>query len=53
MLVYLQKKDHNSQQPSQMPLRGLALPCPLMPLADQYFRIHFKSYKLSTNNQIS
>jgi hypothetical protein len=41
--------DHNSQQPSHMLLGGLALLCPLMPLADQHFHTHFKSYKLSTN----
>jgi hypothetical protein len=34
-----------------MPLRGLALSCPLMPLADQHYHTHFKSYKLSTKNQ--
>jgi hypothetical protein len=34
-----------------MPLRGLALSCPLMPLADQHFHTHFMPYKLSTNNQ--
>jgi hypothetical protein len=43
--------DHNSQQPSHMPLRGPALMCQLMPLADQHFHTHFKPYKLSTNNQ--
>jgi hypothetical protein len=43
--------DHNSQQPSHMPLRGLALSFPLIPLADQHFYTHFKSYKLSTNYQ--
>jgi hypothetical protein len=25
--------------------------CPIMPLADQHFRAHFKPYKLSTNSQ--
>jgi hypothetical protein len=28
-----------------------ALACPIMPLVDQHFCIHFKSYKLSTYNQ--
>jgi hypothetical protein len=41
MLVYLQKIDYNSQQPSHMLLGGPALSCPLMPLADQYFCTHF------------
>jgi hypothetical protein len=43
--------DHNNKQPSHMPLKGPTLSCPLMPLADQHFHTHFKSYKLSTNNQ--
>jgi hypothetical protein len=30
---------------------GPALACPIMPIMDQYFCIHFKSYKLLTNNQ--
>jgi hypothetical protein len=34
-----------------MPLRGPALSCPLMPLADQHFHTNFKPYKLSTNNK--
>jgi hypothetical protein len=41
MLVYLQKMDYNSQQPSHMPLGGPVLVCPLMPLAEQHFHIHF------------
>jgi hypothetical protein len=51
-VVYLQKMDHNSQQPSHMPLGGPALSCPLMPLTDQYFCTHCKSYKLCTNTKI-
>jgi hypothetical protein len=43
--------DHNSQQPSHMPLRGPALSCPLMPLMNQYFHTHYKSYNLLTNNK--
>jgi hypothetical protein len=34
-------------------LKGLALLCPLMPLADQYFHTHLISYKLSTNTKLS
>jgi hypothetical protein len=30
---------------------GPALVCPIMPIMDQYFPTHFKSYKLLTNNQ--
>jgi hypothetical protein len=33
-------------------LKGPALAYPIMSLADQHFRTHFKPYKLSTNNQI-
>jgi hypothetical protein len=43
--------DHNSQQPSHMPLSGPSLLCPLMPLVDQHFHTFFKPDKLSTNNQ--
>jgi hypothetical protein len=43
--------NHNSQQPSHMPLGGPTLLCPLMPLADQYLRIHFNVLQLNTNNQ--
>jgi hypothetical protein len=32
-------------------LKGPALACQIMPLADQYFCTHFKPYELSTNNQ--
>jgi hypothetical protein len=28
-------------------LKGLALTCPIMPLANQHFRAHFNPYKLS------
>jgi hypothetical protein len=41
MLVYLQKMDYNSQQPSHMLLGGPPLLCPLKPLVDQYFHTHF------------
>jgi hypothetical protein len=43
--------NHNSQQPSHMPLGGLALSCPLIPVVDQNFRTHIKPYKLSTNTK--
>jgi hypothetical protein len=33
-------------------LRGPALSCLLMTLADQYFRTHCMSYKLSTNTKL-
>jgi hypothetical protein len=32
-------------------LKGPALTCPIIPLADQHFRVHFKPYNLSINNQ--
>jgi hypothetical protein len=43
--------DHNSRQPSHITLECPALSCPLMPLVEQYFHTHCKSYKLLTNNQ--
>jgi hypothetical protein len=46
--------ENESQQSTTFThaLKGLALAFPIMPLADQHFRAHFESYKLSTNNQI-
>jgi hypothetical protein len=34
-----------------MPLGGPILACPLVPLTDQHFRTHFRSYKKSTNTK--
>jgi hypothetical protein len=45
--------DHNSQQPSHMPFGGQALSCPLMPLANQYFRIHFNVLQTKHKHQTS
>jgi hypothetical protein len=45
--------ENGSQQSSTIThaLGGPVLACPLMPIVDQHFRAHFKSYKLLTNNQ--
>jgi hypothetical protein len=43
-------KRSSTFMPTQAP-SGPALACPLMPIMDQHFCTHFKSYKLLTNNQ--
>jgi hypothetical protein len=47
--------EDGSQQSASLThaLKGPALSCPLMHLADQYFHTHSISYKLSTNTKLS
>jgi hypothetical protein len=53
-LTHVSVSTENGSQQSSIfihALKGSALTCPLMPLADQHFHAHSKSYKLLTNNQ--
>jgi hypothetical protein len=51
MLVYLQKMDYNSREPSHMPLGGPKLLRPLMPLVYQYSRTHFNVLQAKQKHQ--